>query len=182
MKDSPHHNPLRQLSPPTEPLPMEDRPRRPGTHLEEGAVGALSPQALRARLVLTVLLVDLELLHLPGNGAASQGSQNPQPSHSPLGGDARLPGPRLMSPRVWAPPPSQTPWLWPGSQGTAAQKLHLRAALVLAPLLETLGPCGWLWPQGTDRHRTGTDFVKDSAAHARGSGRPARIPQVGGVA
>lgn len=35
-----------------------------GTNLEEGTVRALSPQALGAWLVLTVLLIDLELLHL----------------------------------------------------------------------------------------------------------------------
>lgn len=113
-----------------------------GTHLEEGAVGALSPQALGARLVLTVLLVDLELLHLPGSGAASRGSRSPPPSHSPPGGDARFPGPAQLR----APTLSQMPRLWPVSQVTAAQKLHLRAALALAPLLETFGPCGRLWP------------------------------------
>lgn len=32
--------------------------------LEEGTVGALSPQALRARFVLAVSLVDLQVLHL----------------------------------------------------------------------------------------------------------------------
>lgn len=39
-----------------------------GTNLEEGTVGALSPQALGAWLVLTVLLIDLELLHLQPGG------------------------------------------------------------------------------------------------------------------
>lgn len=38
------------------------------THLEEGTVGALAPQALGARLVLAVLLVHLELLHLRAQG------------------------------------------------------------------------------------------------------------------
>lgn len=33
-------------------------------HLEEGTVRALSPQALGARLVLAVGLVDLQVLHL----------------------------------------------------------------------------------------------------------------------
>lgn len=32
-------------------------------YLEEGAVGALSPQALGARFVLTVLLIDLQVAH-----------------------------------------------------------------------------------------------------------------------
>lgn len=35
-----------------------------GGDLEEGTVGALSPQALRARFVLAVRLVDLQVLHL----------------------------------------------------------------------------------------------------------------------
>lgn len=36
----------------------------PPVHLEEGAVGALSPEAFRARLVVTVLLIDLQVCHL----------------------------------------------------------------------------------------------------------------------
>lgn len=39
-----------------------------GTNLEEGTVGALSPQALGAWFILTVLLIDLELLHLQQGG------------------------------------------------------------------------------------------------------------------
>lgn len=35
-----------------------------GGDLEEGTVGALSPQALGARFVLAVRLVDLQVLHL----------------------------------------------------------------------------------------------------------------------
>lgn len=33
-------------------------------NLEEGTVGALSPQALRARFILAVSLIDLQVLHL----------------------------------------------------------------------------------------------------------------------
>lgn len=40
-------------------------------HLEEGTVRTLPPQALRARLVLTVGLVDLQVLHLPRQGRMS---------------------------------------------------------------------------------------------------------------
>ena len=36
----------------------------PCVHLEEGAVGALPPEAFRARLVVTVLLIDLQVCHL----------------------------------------------------------------------------------------------------------------------
>lgn len=39
-------------------------------HLEEGAVRALPPKAFRARLVVTVLLIDLQVSHL------EEGSEN----------------------------------------------------------------------------------------------------------
>ena len=67
-----------------------------GTNLEKRAVGALSPQALRAGLVLTVLLVDLEILHLHrGTGTASR-SEGRAAHHAVRDGHRitqRLPGP-----------------------------------------------------------------------------------------
>lgn len=59
-------------------LESTSKGQRPETYLEERTVGALPPQALGAGLVLTVLLVDLELLHLgPGQTVSQRGSEGP---------------------------------------------------------------------------------------------------------
>ena len=139
MEDSAHHSPLGQLLPPTEPLPVGERPRRPGTHLEEGAVGALSPQALRARLVLTVLLVDLELLHLPGSAAASRGSQNPRQVTALWAGTPGPLGPPDVSPSLGAPSISDAVAV-AGQPGNSRAEAPSQGCPSPATSLKTFGP------------------------------------------